>query len=400
MSLVLKVDILGEYKNLTAATKGAQTQLSSLNKRTAAISNGMSKAFAAIGIGFSLRVITQQLEEVNKAAIEDQKSMNILALAMKNAGNATKEQVAQAEKSINKMQLQSAVADDKLRPAFQKLFIATKDVTQSNRLLQIALDASAATGKDLDAVSQAMAKSLAGSDTALIKLIPSLKGAKDPMAELEKTFKGAAEEAANVDPYQRLTVAFGEIQESIGRLVLPALESFAGYMIDLTPRVLDFFANLNDPTTKTGKSWGNLTKAISTFGDTWTGVEGKISGSSIFTFIVDGVTGVINAFNAAGTVITSQVEGWKQLLSFDFAGGMKTINEGISNAGRITGGSSTIQSGLNQLTGAAKKTTTTTGTSVTQNIRITGSQSAAQIAQKITKAQKTTGTPVINRGMF
>jgi len=397
MSLVLKVDILGEYKNLTAATKGAQSQLSSLNKRTSAISKGMTKAFAAIGIGFSLRVITQQLEEVSKAAIEDEKSMNILALAMKNAGNATKEQVAQAEKSINKMQLQSAVADDKLRPAFQKLFIATKDVTQSNKLLQIALDASAATGKSLDAVSQAMAKSLAGSDTALVKLIPSLKGVKDPMAELEKTFKGAAAEAANTDPYQRLNVAFGEIQESIGRLVLPALESFAGYMIDLTPKVLKFFENLNDPTTPTGKSWGNLTKAIGTFGDTWTGVEGKISGSSIFTFLVDGVTGVINAFNNAGTIITSQVQGWKQLLSFDFAGGIETINQGMSTVAKNTGADA--RSPFEQLTGAAKKTTTTATkptTIINNNIKAT--QSAAQISATLNKQLKASGSSTIIRG--
>lgn len=398
MSLVLKVDILGEYKNLTAATKGAQSQLSSLNKRTAAISSGMSKAFAAIGIGFSLRVITQQLEEVSKAAIDDQKSMNLLALSMKNAGNATKEQIAQAEKSINRMQLQSAVADDKLRPAFQKLFIATKDVTESNKLLQIALDASAATGKSLDAVSQAMAKSLAGSDTALVKLIPSLKGAKDPMAELEKTFKGAAEEAAKTDPYQRLSVAFGEIQESIGRLVLPALESFAGYMIDLTPRVLQFFENLNNPTTETGKSWANLTKAISTFGTTWTGVEGKISGSSIFTFLVDGVTGVINAFNAAGTVITSQVQGWKQLLSFDFTGGIETLNKGISDAAKITGGSTDTRSPFEQLTGAAKKPATTKTPTTIINNNIKATQTAQQISATLNKQLKASGSSTIIRG--
>jgi hypothetical protein len=171
MSLVLNVEILGEFKNLTAATKGAQSQLGALNKRAAKISSGMNKAFAAIGIGFSLRIITQQLEESAKAAVEDSKSMNLLALAMENSAGATKEQVAQAEKSINRMQFQAGVADDKLRPAFQKLFIATKDVTQSNRLLQIALDASAATGKDLDTITQAMSRSLAGSDTALTRLI-------------------------------------------------------------------------------------------------------------------------------------------------------------------------------------------------------------------------------------
>jgi hypothetical protein len=389
MSLVLGVEILGEYKNLTAATKGAQSQLSALNKRTAAISNGMSKAFAAIGVGFSLRVISQQIEEVGKAAIEDQKSMNLLALAMKNAGNATKEQVAQAERSISKMQLQGAVADDQLRPAFQKLFIATKDVTASNKLLQIAMDASAATGKSLDSVSQAMAKSLAGSDTALLKLIPSLRGAKDPLAELERTFAGAAEEAANTDPYQRLTVAFGEIQESIGRQVLPVLESFATYMIDLTPKVQAFFDNLNDPTTPTGKSWGNLNKAVSTFGDTWTGVEGKVTGSGIFTFLVDGVTNVINMFNAMGTVISSQLEGAKKFLQLDFAGGQNAINKGLEDAARITGGTTNIPGTIGYKAPARPTVASNPKPSVTLNVKAT--QSAQQITQTLTKGTTSSG---------
>lgn len=230
MSLVLNVEILGEFKNLTAATKGAQSQLTAMNKRAASVSAGITKAFAAIGIGFSLRAVQRELEEASKAAVEDSKSMNLLALAMKNTAGATKDQIAQAEKSINRMQFQAGVADDQLRPAFQKLFIATKDVTASNRLLQIALDASAATGKSLDAVSTAMAKSLAGSDTALLRLIPSLKGATDPMAELERTFAGAAEAAANTDPYQRMQVLFGEMQEQIGMVLLPTLNEFSAWL--------------------------------------------------------------------------------------------------------------------------------------------------------------------------
>ena len=230
MSLVLGVEILGEFKNLTAATKGAQTQLGKLNDKASKISAGMSKAFAAIGIGFSLRVITQQLEEAAKAAIDDAKSMDQLALAMENTAGATKAQIAQAEKSINRMQFQAGVADDKLRPAFQKLFFSTKDVTESNRLLQIALDASASTGKDLDVITQAMARSLGGSDTALLRLIPSLKGAADPMAELERLTKGAAEAAANTDPYQRMQIIFGELQEQIGMALLPLLQDLSAWL--------------------------------------------------------------------------------------------------------------------------------------------------------------------------
>jgi hypothetical protein len=202
-----------------------------MGKSAQKISAGIGKAFAAIGIGLSFKVITQELQEATKAAIEDRKSQELLALAMINTGKATDASVLAAEQSIAKMQIQAGIADDRLRPAFQKLFIATGDVTKSTDLLQIALDASAATGKDLDTVTQAMAKSLAGQDTALTKLIPSLRGSKDPINEMAAAFKGASTEAANLDPYQRMQIIFGEIQEKLGTALLPILDKFAAWMM-------------------------------------------------------------------------------------------------------------------------------------------------------------------------
>ena len=230
MSLVLNVEILGEFKKLTSATKGAAGDLDGMGKKASTISKGIGKAFAAIGIGLSFKVLANELEEATKAAIEDRKSQELLALAMINTGKATEKNVAAAEQSIAKMQIQAGIADDRLRPAYQKLFIATGDVTRSNELMQIALDASAATGKDLDTVTQAMAKSLAGNDAALAKLIPSLKGSKDPITEMGNAFKGASTEAANLDPYQRMQIIFGEIQEKLGTALLPILDDFAAWM--------------------------------------------------------------------------------------------------------------------------------------------------------------------------
>ena len=231
MSLVLNVEILGEFKKLTQATKGAGGDLTNMGKQAQTVSKSIGKAFAAIGIGLSFKVIANELQEATKAAIEDRKSQELLALAMINTGKATDATVKAAESSIAKMQIQAGIADDKLRPAFQKLFIATGDVTQSNKLMQIALDASAATGKDLDTVTQAMAKALEGSDTALTKLIPSLKGSKNPIEEMGAAFKGASTEAANLDPYQRMQIIFGEIQEKLGTALLPILDDFAAWMM-------------------------------------------------------------------------------------------------------------------------------------------------------------------------
>jgi len=388
MSLVLGVEILGEYKNLTAATKGAQSQLGALNKRAAKISAGMNKAFAAIGVGFSLRIITQQLEEAAKAAIEDSKSMNLLALAMENSAGATKAQIAQAEKSINRMQFQAGVADDKLRPAFQKLFIATKDVTASNKLLQIALDASAATGKDLDAVSQAMAKSLAGSDTALTRLIPSLKGAKDPMAELERLFKGAAAEAANTDPYQRMQVIFGEMQEQIGTALLPLLEEFSQWL-------------------STPEGQAKLQEIVD-------GLKAIITqGAKLVQWVIDNkdwlvpMVAAIGGITAAWNIATEAVKGYQALAGLGAivgggaaAGGVVAgIGAGAAIGGFQEGQQRAVTSkiygeGFQKLNPKAFQSKA----QATYNFNIQGTQSAQQITAVLNKQLKASGSSTIIRG--
>ena len=230
MSLVLNVEILGEFKKLTQATQGAQNSLSDMNKRAQSVSKSITRAFGAIGLGLSFRFLANELEDAAKAAIEDTKSQVLLANALKNTMDVSDEQIKSVEKTIKAYQLSASVADDQLRPAYQKLALATKDTTKANELLGIALDVSAGTGKGLDIVAQAMAKSIAGSDTALLKLIPSLKGSKTPMEDLAAAFGGAAEKAANTDPYARMKIIFDELQETVGMALLPTLEKFATYI--------------------------------------------------------------------------------------------------------------------------------------------------------------------------
>lgn len=230
MSLVLNVEILGEFKKLTAATQGAQTDLQKMSKRADSVSKGIGKAFAAIGLGLSFKVIANELEDAAKAAIEDVKSQELLANALRNTIKATDDQIDSVEGVIKKYMFATSVADDQLRPAYQKLALATKDTTKANELLGVALDVAAGTGKNLDAVTQAMAKSISGSDTALLKLIPSLKGSKTPLEDLAKAFDGAAEKAANTDPYARMKIIFDEVQETVGMALLPTLEKFSAWV--------------------------------------------------------------------------------------------------------------------------------------------------------------------------
>ena len=230
MSLVLNVEILGEFKKLTSATQGAQTDLQKMSKRADSVSKTIGRAFAAIGVGLSFKFIANELEEAAKAAIEDVKSQELLANALRNTMKATDDQIASVEQVIKKYQFSASVADDELRPAYQKLALATKDTTRANELLGVALDVAAGTGKTLDQVTQAMAKSISGSDTALLKLIPSLKGSKTPLEDLAAAFDGASEKAAATDPYQRMKIIFEDLQETVGMALLPTLEKFAAWV--------------------------------------------------------------------------------------------------------------------------------------------------------------------------
>lgn len=194
------------------------------------LGSSLKSTIGAIGIGIGLAAITNGLKDSAKAAVEDVKSQALLAAQLKNTVGATSEQTAAVEASISKMQLMAAVADDQIRPAFSALLVATKDIGQATALTSLALDVAAGSGKDLGAVTAALGKAVNGSNTALIKLIPSIKGAKDPLGELQKAYGGMAETAANADPFQRMSIIFQDIQEQIGMQLLPALQELAAWL--------------------------------------------------------------------------------------------------------------------------------------------------------------------------
>lgn len=230
MSLVLNVEILGEFRNLTKATQGSQSELSKLNKKITGFSKSAKTAFASIGAGLSFALIVRELGDATKAAVEDAKAQALLAKQLETTTGANKDQIKSVENSISKWQVQTGILDDELRPAYATLIRSTGDVTSANKLMAIALDASAATGKSLESVTLAMGKSFNGSDTALIKLMPSLKGSKDAINDLAAATKGAAETAANNDPYLRMTAIFATLQEKVGVALLPALNKLSTWL--------------------------------------------------------------------------------------------------------------------------------------------------------------------------
>jgi hypothetical protein len=186
-------------------------------------------ALGAVGLGIGLAAITNGLKDSAKAAVEDVKSQALLAQQLRNTVGATDEAIAGSESFIKSLMLQTSIADETLRPALSTLVRATGDVGKAQSLLSLSTDIAAGTGKDLGAVSIAVGKAAAGQTTALYRLIPSLKGSADFAKDARIQFGGMAAAAANNDPFQRINVIMGEMQETIGMALLPTLNEFAAW---------------------------------------------------------------------------------------------------------------------------------------------------------------------------
>jgi hypothetical protein len=68
MSLVLNVEILGEYKNLAKATKGAENSFKDLGTKFAGIGKNIAKVTAGIGIGLGVAVASQIKPAIDAAS--------------------------------------------------------------------------------------------------------------------------------------------------------------------------------------------------------------------------------------------------------------------------------------------------------------------------------------------
>jgi hypothetical protein len=187
--------------------------------------------------------VTAIIGDSVKAAIEDEAAQASLARQIKASSKATDAQVASVEAFISSLAKSAAISDDEARPAFQKLIVATKDVTKATDLMNLATDVAAATGKPLVDVTDALAKAYAGNMKGLNSLSPEIKamikdGATlaEVQAVLTKNFGGAGEAAANTAAggMKKLGIAFSETKESIGQAFLPI-------MLKLQP-VLEKFA--------------------------------------------------------------------------------------------------------------------------------------------------------------
>jgi hypothetical protein len=222
---------------------------------------------AALPAAAALTGLAAAATMATKAAAEDAKAQALLAQTLRNTTGATDAQIAANEQYIATTERAAAVSDDQLRPALGNLVRATGNVTQSQQLLNLALDISAATGRDLESVSIALAKASNGQATALQRLgvpldeaLVKTKDFEGIVSVLTDTFSGAA--AASAESFEgrmrRVAIAIDNTKENIGNALIPILER----LIPLIDKAALFMQNNTDIIVKAGAAIAALSAFV------------------------------------------------------------------------------------------------------------------------------------------
>ena len=372
-SRTLKLSILADVDDLKKKLDTGSKEVEGFGGKLEKFGKVAAAAFAAAAAAAGAYAIKLAVDGV-KAAIEDEAAQLRLSNALKNVTAATDEQIAAVEKQILKTSLATGVADDKLRPALQRLATATGSVTESQDLLNLALDISAATGKDVESVSNALAKAYEGNTSSLSRLGVGLStaeikaiGLEGTVKQLAETFGGSATVQANTfeGRIARLKVSFDEAKESVGTALLPIIEKLLKFITDTAiPAFERFKKNAIDPVIKSVKDNEDTFRALYNFAkDTLVpfllgnfGDAIKII-AKVASGIVSAVAVALNALepiiNAAITGINAVIRGLNLIKSgpdissipkVNFTGSTSTGSNTVSSASLPFGISSTPSS--------------------------------------------------------
>jgi hypothetical protein len=351
----LKLSILADVDDLKKKLGQGEQEVKGFGDKLGEFGKKAAAAFAVAAAAAAAYAGKLLIDGV-KAAVEDEKAQAKLATTLENTTGATKDQIKAVEDQILQMSLATGVADDKLRPSFEKLVRATNDVEKAQKLQTLALDIAAGSGKDLDAVSQSLARAYDGNTSALSRLGIGLSSAElksmsfdDVTAQLAKTFGGQASIQADTfsGKVARLQVAFDEAKESVGARLLPILTNLLDKFNNNLAPAVESIRKKFEPLTKALDEnkeeftaiWNFLNKYIVPIltGALKTGVNGIIT---VFTTLVNIVGKAVNFFKDLYDAYKKFVDFLKNNPLSKGLGNLKDFVTGASftNAGFLIGG--------------------------------------------------------------
>jgi hypothetical protein len=256
------INIAAEFTGKNAFKK-AETSVDRLNKSTKQLSKTFTRTFGTAAVlAFGKASV--------KAFAEDDKAATALGTTLKNLNLAYGSNIGTVNGYINRLEAQTGVLDDELRPAMDRLLRATGDVAQSQQLLNLALDVAAGTGKSVTQVSQSLQKAYLGQTQALGRLGVGLSKAELSSSSFEQIqqrltelFAGQAAAAANTFAGQldKLTIAANNAKETIGKGLYDAITALSGGgATSATDNIDKLASGIADTLSNAGELIGKLEK--------------------------------------------------------------------------------------------------------------------------------------------
>jgi hypothetical protein len=404
----LTLSIVADIDNLQKGLAKADNEIQGFGQKVGEFGKKVAAAFAVAAAAAAAYAGKLAVDGV-KSAIEDEQAQLRLAAALKTATGATNAQIEATEDYIRQTQLATGITDNELRASFQRLSVSTKDVTQSQKLLTLAIDVSKGTGKELGTVVEALSKAYEGQDTRLARLGIGLSQADLKAMDFTETTKaltnlygGAA--AANAETFQgridRLKQAFEEAKEEIGYRLLPFIERFVDLIVNQVVPKLQEFAAYFDPIKQAIK---DNQEAFDAFGRFITDVIIPVLvtglGAALKTIgvIAGGIVDIIGkVISAIQTAVDNAISGINRLIS---AYNAIPVLPNISQVGASAGVSTAASSGA---TAAAQTATSAqlasgaarAGTTVNNiTVQAVDSEGAARAVAKVLNESASRSVP-------
>jgi len=222
--MAIVIDVAAEFTG--------QKAFNQASKATDSLTKSVKHLGKSLGIAFGIHEVVAFGKASVKAFTENEKAFAILGNTLKNLGQGSA--LNGLTQYIDKLTLATGVAKSDLIPAYQGLFVATGSVTKAQEALNLALDVSAGTGKDLNTVQVALSKAYLGNYTSLTRLGAGLSKTLIKTGDMVKitnqlkaTFGGSAAVAAEsyAGKLARIGVAAEEAKIIIGKGLIDAVSS-------------------------------------------------------------------------------------------------------------------------------------------------------------------------------
>jgi len=198
-----------------------------------------------------------------QAAREDETSIALLTQAIKENDASWDGNTDAIEEAIQ-ARINLGFADDEQRASLRSLVSVTGDSTEALRVQRTAMDLARLKGMDLETATTLLGKVYAGNLSILARYGIQLEAgttATEALAEIQRRAAGQAETWANTSEGAAETarIAFEELQEDIGKQLLPVMTELAKFARDdLIPILRDLGPVIGDIGAAIGFLFANL----------------------------------------------------------------------------------------------------------------------------------------------